>query len=120
MIDLVAKHEQALRRIKSASGVAVSFDLVESTYDETTDTHSAVVTSSVEGYAVEIPGKSLDYEENSLRVEEAMTLLFVPNTFGELPSMRSNVTWAGNRKTVAKIDPIRPSGEVIASKVVVV
>ena len=119
-MDYVAKHSSALAKVRDA-GVLVSFDTVTpGVYDPTTDTQDPPVRSSVEGYAVEIPGDPEEYKALELIPAHPITLMFVPNVLGETPVIGSTITWAGELRTVNQQFPIRPAELTIASRVIAI
>lgn len=115
-MDYTSKHELALRRIKKA-GVAVSFEKRDSgLYDPLTDTYlSGEATTTVSGYAVEVPGEGRTVEGDT--IVERITLLFVPTAFGNYPDVESTLYWADKLRTVRHVKPIRPGEDTIAAEV---
>ena len=91
---------------------------LEGTYDALTDAFSSPSIVTVEGHAVAIPGDPEKYDELELVSTEAVTLIFVPNTFGEQPKLGSTLEWNGEEKTIADTTPIRPTGQLVAAQVV--
>jgi len=74
----------------------------------------------VEGLAIEIPADAEEYKVYDLTVADAITLMFIPITFGEIPPLHSSVMWAGREHSVHTRLPIRPAGIAIATRVLLV
>ena len=108
-----------------ASGVArmgapVTFSRVMTdAYDAATD-EDQPYTVVVTGNAMRIAGDPLKYEALRLVQSEAPTLLFVPDTAGELPSLGASVTFGGALYVVRDIDPLAMNGTVTAARIIVV
>lgn len=115
----VAEHADALQKVDE-KGAPVTFTKeTPGTYDAETDEFVGPTQTTVQGHAVEIPGDPEMYEQLELILSQAITLLFVPTTIGQLPSVESTVIWAGKVFTVKEFVPIRPDGTAIAARVIV-
>lgn len=112
------EHEGALEDVREA-GAHVTFEASAAEYDAETDTGGAVEVSSVSGFAFQTRGNPIRYQALGLIESSAPTLLFIPETYGELPVLGSSVTWAGAVHTVKSINPIAPDGTAIGAKVVI-
>ena len=113
-----AQHAAALRMLK-AKGAAVTFTLESpGTYDPETDTYTSASTTTVAGYAVRVEGDPEVYSSLGLVEQDAVTLLFAPNTFGETPDLGYTVTWGSVVYTLWQLRPVEPDGTVIISQIV--
>ena len=114
------RHSDALRRLHER-GAPVEFTRESLSYDPATDSHGAEASlKAVDGYAVEIQGDPLEYQENALTDKSPTTILFVPNSIGGTPERGDTLVWAEEAKEVKLVHLFRPAGEVIGAKVVVV
>lgn len=104
----------------SEAGAAVTFTLTApGTYTESTDTFSAGSTTTVAGYAVEVPGDPRAYAALELIQRDARTLLFASSTYGSTPGLGATLTWAGATFTVRSVQRVAPDGTAVVSTVVV-
>jgi len=118
-MDYAEKHRQALEKLTD-KGVAVQFSTEGAgDYDPLTDTWSGGSDSAVGGRAVEIPAEPEEYELLDLVPGQDITLMFVPTVYGQVPPLNSSIQWAGAKRTVKRVLPIRPDGNAILSRVVV-
>lgn len=102
------------------AGAAVTFTAISpGTYAEATDTWSGSATTTVVGYAVEIPADVRRYEALELVQREPKTLLFACSTYGSVPSLGMTVTWNSVVYTVRDVQVVAPDGSAIISTVVV-
>lgn len=118
-MDYTSIHAKALKRVQ-AKGAPVSF--VKETpgaYDPIEDVTLPPTQEIIDGYAVEVPGDPEEYQTLELIGKGAITLFFVPTTFGEAPALHSTITWAGEVHTIQSVGPIRPAGDLIAARVIV-
>lgn len=111
-------YKNVLRTAKG-KGAAVSFSsTTEANYDETSDTNPDDTTTVVNGFAVETMGDPEEYAALGLTVSSPVTLLFVPNTVGQIPAIGSVATWAGQARTVRSVQAIRPAGQALGARLV--
>lgn len=104
----------------SEAGSAVTFTFANpGNYDEATDTYSGASSSTVAGFAIRIDGDPKRYEELELQQVDAVTLLFTPTTYGELPALGSHVTWNDIVYMVRDVEPVAPDGPAVRARVVV-
>jgi hypothetical protein len=76
---------------------------------------------TIAGYAMAIRGDPRVYEAAGLTEKQPQTLLFVPTTFGVLPSLLPySVMWAGQSFVVKHVNPTAPDGNCILAHVVVI
>lgn len=115
----LARHKRAYDKL-GVKGQDVTFTYQTSTYDPTTDDNSAPSTFEVAGRAVNIDSDPKQFAELNLSIEEALTLFFIPEGVGQYPPQLSTVIWDGTVRKVRAVTPIRPTGIVIAAKVVLV
>lgn len=117
-MDYAAKHTDVLRKVQD-KGVEVAFTSKNAgTYDPETDTHSGGGTEAVTGAAVELPADPEMYGQLELDLGQVITLFFVPDQMGSLPTISSSIQWAGKLRTVKQMIPYRPAGEALAAKVI--
>lgn len=120
MTDLRAKHQKALQRVKKV-GLSIYFTRFDKDYDPASDTYGEPEEVRTLGWAVELMESETSVADKTTATEEeVIVLLFVPVTYGDLPRPNANVTWAGSKRTVRKVEPIRPAGQSLAAKVHVV
>jgi hypothetical protein len=118
-MSYAADHAGALRDIADA-GTAVTFTKnLPGTHAPTTGTFTTPTTSTVTGSAVRVRGDAQRYTELQLVEAEAPTLLFAPDTYGDLPELESVVTWGGVDYTVRDINPVAPDGNAILARIIV-
>ena len=115
-------HASALADVTEA-GVSVTFTCTTSdSYDPETETETPT-TTTIGGKAVRVTARSAADQEAyrglGLVAGEAPTLLFVPTTEGDVPSVGDTVVWASERLTVRSVAPIAPDGTVRAARVIV-
>ncbi len=89
------------------------------TYNAATDTWSGGSTSTVTGRAFQKRGNPKVYEALKLIEADALTLLFIPTTYGQLPGLGWTVVWGGLTYTVRSILPIAPDSVAIGATIVV-
>jgi hypothetical protein len=89
------------------------------TYDPATDTTTGGSVSTVTGTAMEIAGDPNLYLALGLIESENPTLLFTPDTAGELPVLGATVEWGGETLTVKNITRLAMAGTPEAAKLVV-
>lgn len=112
-------HKGALADV-AASGAAVTFTRRNpGTHNPLTETFTTSGTTSVAGRAIKTRSNPRQYEALKLVQTEALTLFFVPTTYGDMPTPGMQCTWAGQTHTVRDVDPVAPDGTVIAARVVV-
>jgi len=116
-VTFAVEHAGALEDIR-ANGQAVTFASTTMVYDAANDT-STSSTTSVAGYAMEVGGDPKQYERLSLKEEDTLTLLFAATTYGQLPALGSQVTWASKIYTVRHVKKVAPDGTAIIARVVV-
>ncbi len=102
----------------TAAGAAVTFSKQVRTVDPLTG-QSTVAETTVVGVATRVAGQPRQYEQLKLIETDAVTLLFVPTTYGESPEVGMEVTWGGVVYTVQAVQPLEPDGTDILAKVVV-
>lgn len=112
----MAAHASALRQVKAA-GAAVTFTKVARDRDPETG-QSTTTTTTVTGRAVRVSGRPDRYQALGLIESKAPTLMFVPDTRGEVPELGSEVSWGGEDHTVRDVDPVAPDGTAIAARVI--
>lgn len=110
----------SLAGILTRKGAPVSFSMTTAgSYDATTDTSSAPATVTVAGKAMQIEGDPDLYKSLELIESENPTLLFQPDTPGQLPALGSSVSWGGHSFTVKNITPLAMDGTATAARIVV-
>lgn len=111
-------HASALLDL-TAAGAAVTFtDTLPGTYSEATDSWSSPTVSTVGGYALRVTGDPKVYEALKLVEAEAVTLVFCPTTYGDVPPLNSSATWGGTAGVVRQTSPVAPDGTAILVRVV--
>lgn len=108
-----ADHASAYTDVKAA-GTAVTFTRTQIATDQ-----RAASTVSTAGYAIQAAADPKQYEALGLAAHNAVTLLFVPTTYGETPSLSATCSWGGVTYTVRSAVPLAPDGTAILSRVVV-
>jgi hypothetical protein len=109
----------SLHGLLGKKGAAVTFTKVTSTVDPTTDQSSSPVTTTVTGRAMQVDGDPDTYEKLELVESENPTLLFSPDTVGQLPDLGSSVPWGGASYVVKNRKPLAMNGTATAAMVVV-
>ena len=100
--------------------MATTFTRRANTYNAETGVLS-VVESTIEGAAIRVKGDPHIYKELGLSLTENPTLLFTPETYGEVPEPGDEVTWPANGTVykVKAVDPIAPDGVVVLARVMI-
>lgn len=117
-------HASAVESIRE-EGQPVTFTLTTpGTHDPATETYAAPTTASVAGWAIEVRSdekdfRTLGFEPGEIIKRQPATLLFAPETYGALPALNAAVTWAGKRRKVMGMLPLRPDSRVIMARIVV-
>lgn len=88
-------------------------------YDEATDRTSAPVTVTVPGKVMEIDGDPDLYKALELIETDSPTLLFTPDTIGQVPALGSTVPWRGETFTVRNLKRLAMAGVTTAARIVV-
>lgn len=110
-----------LRRTVERYGADVAFaGGGKGDYDPKLDKFAGGELARVEGRAVRVNGDPETYSRLGLETAEPVTLLFVPNTLGHRPRKGSTAVWENAKRTVRDVDPIAPSGQTVAARVVLV
>lgn len=89
--------------------MATTFTKTERVYDGATGV-STVSTTSVTGSAFQKRDDPRRYEQLGLTVSDAITLVFIPTTYGSLPSVGSRTTWGSSPCIVRAVEPLAPDG----------
>lgn len=118
MSSFVAEHASALADVRQAPGVRVVFRARGGSYAGAND-QRVPSPSMVAGWAIRTRGEPDTYEALTLVEEEAPTLLFVPDTLGEVPPLGATATWEGRQYTVRDVLPLEPDGHPILARVVI-
>jgi hypothetical protein len=110
----------SLAGILARKGAAVVFSHTEpGSYDQATDTTTTPATSGVAGHAMEIDGDPELYKALELLTTQSPTLLFKPDTPGQLPGLGWTVFWGGETFTVKNITRLAMNGTAQAARIVV-
>ena len=118
MTQYAAEHASALRDIREA-GAPVEFHYRGR--------------ESVSGFALQVEGAGLEYEPGKFIERSRITLLFVPENYGDTPLLGSTVEWGwhspsiralvdqprGVRYQIKSVEPLSPDGTAILSRVVI-
>lgn len=114
-----ADHAGALADIREA-GASVTFTReTASAYDPETGVMGGFTSTTVPGYAIEVPANPIRYRELGLVLATMPTLLFAPNAYGGTPQAGDTCTWAGATMTVRDVKPLRLDGTTIIADIVV-
>jgi hypothetical protein len=111
----------AMQRAKArnrAADVTFSHE-TPGTYNPETDTSTPPTTATVTGTAMEIAGDPNLYLQRQLIESENPTLLFTPDTAGQLPGLGWTVVWGGETLTVKDVLRLAMAGTAEAAKIVV-
>jgi hypothetical protein len=110
----------SLRGVLSRKGAPVTFSYgTPGTYDPATDTTTGGSVATVTGYAMQIDGDPDLYARLQLIESDNPTLLFQPDTLGQLPALGATVPWGGETLTVKNVLPAAMDGTATAAKIVV-
>ena len=113
-------HASALAAIRSKGAAVVFTSITEGEHDPLTETFGEPTVTTIEGYALGTRAGPADvelYTANGLSVSDTLTLLFAPETYGELPPIGSEVIWAGDKLFVRTIAPLAPAGTAIIARI---
>ena len=103
MTKYAAEHSSAFQDIKDA-GADVSF---------------TKRTTIVSGVALQIKGDPEEYEALKLIQKEALTILFVAETYGEFPPLGASCEWGQLKYQVEASRKVAPDGVPILSRVII-
>ncbi len=117
-MSFAIEHASAVQDLKDV-GAAVTFTDTTATHDPTTGTFTSPTSSTVSGYAMKKRSDPKRYEALGLSEQDIQTLLFVPNTYGDTPSLGSTVSWMSRTYTIRDVDPLAPDGTAILAEVVI-
>ena len=110
----------SLSGVLRRKGAAVAFRNANTgTYDPATDTTSVAAAATVTGRAMQIAGDPVLYEKLELIESSNPTLLFEPDTVGQLPALGSLVAWGAETYAVKNINPLAMNGTATAARIVV-
>lgn len=111
----------SLSGVLMRKGAAVLFShATPGTYDPATDTSTPPTIVSVAGRAMEIDGDPELFKALELIESESPTLLFLPDTPGQLPALGSTVPWGADTFTVKNIKCEAMNGTPHSARIVVV
>lgn len=119
MADYSREHASALRAMQR-KGSPITFPALSGgTYNASTGTWSSTTGgAAVSGYAVEKPLDPEEYRPDTQIISSDALLVFIPSTYGAFPVTGQAPTWAGKKRTVKQVWPIRPAEVAIAARVV--
>jgi hypothetical protein len=120
MADYRTDHQEALQDMRNDGSPVLFGSDSPGTYDPGSDTWTGSSKSTVEGFAIEVPGDPDEYEALRLTLQNPITLQFVPTTFNTSPAQGQTLVWAGLKRTVKSVRHVRPAQETIAARVVLV
>lgn len=110
----------SLRGVLTRKGAPVAFGkIVPGTYDPATDTTQPPTTLTVTGRAMQIAGDPTLYTQLGLIEQDSPTLLFQPDTEGQLPVLGMTVSWGGEDLTVKNVTPAAMDGTPTMARIVV-
>lgn len=101
--------------------MSVTFTRKANAYSRSAGT-STVTESTVTGEAIKVRGDPQRYQALGLVLTTMPTLLFTPDTYGEVPQPGDLVTWPetnGIQYTVRDVDTVAPDGVVIVARVII-
>lgn len=108
----------SLSGVLMRKGAAVTFtDSAPGTYDPETDTTTGSGATSVTGRAMRIEGDPDVYATLGLIQSENPTLLFKPDTAGQLPGLGSTVEFGGETLTVKDVAPAAMNGVATMARI---
>jgi hypothetical protein len=103
-----------------AAGAAITFTkAVPGTMTPGSGVFSGASSSAVAGVAIRDKGDPKRYEALKLTQTEAVTLLFAPSTYGQMPELNAVGVFAGVTYRVRDVEPVAPDGNVIIASIVV-
>lgn len=117
MTGYAATHQRTLQLIRR-KGAPVVFTSVQTTSYNPVTNVSTEQTLTVGGHAIAVSGDPLRYEALHLVQSDAITLLFAPTTFGQLPPLGSSVPFGGSTWIVRDVEPTAPDGTAIAARII--
>lgn len=109
----------SLAGVLARKGAAVVFTSTTSTVDPATDLSSGPVTVTVTGRAMQVAGDPDVYKDLELTESENPTLLFTPDTVGQMPELGASVPWGGDTFTVKNRNRLAMAGTPTAAFIVV-
>lgn len=111
----------SLGGVLTRKGCAVTFThSTPGTYDPATDTSTAAVVVTITGHAMEIDGDPDLYLALELIESDNPTILFKPDTVGQIPALGASFLWGGVTLTVKNIKRLAMNGTATAAKLVCV
>lgn len=116
-MSFVTEHADAVQAVRD-NGAPVTFVRTRQTYDDETDRSTPVVTE-LQGVALQTEGDAEEYRGLGLVRSAAVTLLFVPESYGgALPEPDDVVQWGGAPHAVKGVESFAPDGTAIFAHVV--
>jgi hypothetical protein len=110
----------SLRGILMRKGAAVTFSHgTPGTYDPATDTTTGGSVATVAGYAMQIAGDPDLYARLQLIESDNPTLLFKPDTPGQMPALGATVPWGDETLTVKNVTANAMNGTKTEARIVV-
>lgn len=89
------------------------------TYDPLTGQTTGATTVTVSGKAMQIDGDPDLYKALSLLETDNPTLLFVPDTAGQMPALGATASWGSQTYAVKHRKPLAMNGTPTAAQIVV-
>jgi hypothetical protein len=89
------------------------------TYDLTTDTTTGASVVNVTGRAMQIDGDPELYSQLGLIESDNPTLLFKPDTVGQVPALGATLAWGNETLTIKNVKPLAMNGTPTAARMVV-
>lgn len=110
----------SLSGVLTRKGAAVTFSKsTPGSYDATTDTTTAPVVVTVVGKAMEIDGDPDLFKALELIETDNPTLMFKPDTVGQLPALGATCAWGGTTFTVKNIKREAMNGTAHSARIVI-
>ncbi len=112
------EHASAYAAVASAGSDAV-FVKTNPSLAQSTNIVTEGAKTQVPGVAIEIAGNLAKYTQLGLTILRAITLFWVPVTYGDRPTLGSTVVWSdGLTYTVRWVEALAPDGKLITATVV--
>jgi hypothetical protein len=108
----------SLAGVLARKGAPVTFTFgTAGSYDPLTGITTGGTVATVTGTAMQIEGDPEAYAALGLIQSENPTLLFRPDTIGQMPALGSTVAWGADTLTVKDLEPLAMNGIATAARV---
>ncbi len=103
----------ALADIAEAGAVVTFSKTTPGGYNSADGTFTTATTTTCAGKAIKTKSLPKKFEGTGMVVNDPVSLLFAPDTFGDEPTLGMQCTWSGTVRTLKWFDVLAPDGYTI-------